>query len=147
MGPPDALNRTVDVGSLSSWLAVRTIDRETRRLDAIERGEPPPADPPSIPPATAALPSTTVPDAGPLEVPLPGRDPRRPQPRAKAAPPRPPQLGGPSSAPQPSAPQPIASQVAPLPPPVEVRPPPGPPAQAKPKPRPPLPLRPPANNP
>jgi len=147
VGPPDALNRTVDVGSLSSWLAVRTIDRETRRLDAIERGEPPPADPASIPPATAALPSTTVPDAGPLEVPLPGRDPRRPQPRAKAAPPRPPQLGGPSSAPQPSAPQPIASQVAPLPPPVEVRPPPGPPAQAKPKPRPPLPLRPPANNP
>ena len=55
-GPPDALNRTVDVAALSSWLAVRAIDRETRRLDAIERGEPPPPMPASIPPATAALP-------------------------------------------------------------------------------------------
>ena len=41
-GSPDALNRTVDVAALSSWLAVRAIDRETRRLDAIERGEPRP---------------------------------------------------------------------------------------------------------
>ncbi|MGZ3324587.1 MAG: hypothetical protein ACXU9C_26920, partial [Xanthobacteraceae bacterium] len=41
-GSPDALNRTVDVASLSAWLAVRAIDRETRRLDSIERGEPPP---------------------------------------------------------------------------------------------------------
>ena len=40
-GPPDALHRTVDVASLSAWLAVRAIDRETRRLDSIERGEPP----------------------------------------------------------------------------------------------------------
>ena len=43
-GTPDTLNPTVDVTSLSSWLAVRTIDRETRRLDAIERGEPPPVE-------------------------------------------------------------------------------------------------------
>ena len=39
-GSPDALHRTVDVASLSAWLAVRAIDRETRRLDSIERGEP-----------------------------------------------------------------------------------------------------------
>src|SRR5262249_22164259 len=31
-GPPDVLDRNVDVTSLSSWLAVRAIDRETRRL-------------------------------------------------------------------------------------------------------------------
>jgi uncharacterized protein involved in outer membrane biogenesis len=37
VGSPDALDRTVDVTSLSSWLAVRAIDRETRRLDSIER--------------------------------------------------------------------------------------------------------------
>ena len=42
VGAPNALNRTVDVAALSSWLAVRAIDRETRRLDSIERGEPPP---------------------------------------------------------------------------------------------------------
>ncbi|MGA7808292.1 AsmA family protein, partial [Bradyrhizobium sp.] len=51
-GSPDALNRTVDVTGLSSWLAVRAIDRETRRLDSIERGEPPPTEPPFAPPST-----------------------------------------------------------------------------------------------
>ena len=55
-GSPDALDRTVDVAALSSWLAVRAIDRETRRLDAIERGEPPPAaTPASIPPRASRL--------------------------------------------------------------------------------------------
>ncbi len=51
-GTPDALSRTVDVAALSSWLAVRAIDHETRRLDAIERGEPPPPAPApvSLPP-------------------------------------------------------------------------------------------------
>ncbi|KRR03501.1 hypothetical protein CQ12_26120, partial [Bradyrhizobium jicamae] len=42
VGTPDAVSRSVDVAPLSSWLAVRAIDHETRRLDAIERGEPPP---------------------------------------------------------------------------------------------------------
>ena len=59
-GPPDKLNRSVDLAPLSSWLAVRTIDRETRRLDAIERGEPPPA--------TAALPTLVSPDPAPESV-------------------------------------------------------------------------------
>ena len=60
-GSPDALDRTVDVAALSSWLAVRAIDRETRRLDAIERGEPPPPFSASLPPAITS-PSGT-PDA------------------------------------------------------------------------------------
>ncbi|RXH29127.1 membrane protein, partial [Bradyrhizobium nanningense] len=81
-GPPDRLNRTIDLAPLSSWLAVRTIDRETRRLDAIERGEPPPA--------TAALPTLVSPDAAPEQapanVPLPGQDPRRAPSKPKAAP-------------------------------------------------------------
>ena len=55
-GTPDALNRSVDVAALSSWLAVRAIDHETRRLDAIERGEPPPPMPApiSLPPPVDA---------------------------------------------------------------------------------------------
>ena len=61
-GSPDRLDRSVDVSALSSWLAVRAIDRETRRLDAIERGEPPPPTPASIPPSTAALPDATAPE-------------------------------------------------------------------------------------
>jgi large subunit ribosomal protein L24 len=154
-GPPDKLNRTVDLTPLSSWLAVRTIDRETRRLDAIERGEPPPA--------TAALPKLVSPEVAPepplTDVPLPGRDPRRVQPKPKAAPiPRPPQAAPAGSSPTTSSPPasspmvaspPIASQhVAPLPPPIEIRPAPGPlpsAAPSRPRPRPPLVLTPPSN--
>ena len=79
VGTPDALSRSVDVAPLSSWLAVRAIDHETRRLEAIERGEPPPPAPPPIvlpadgqaPIPEAALPSAPVMQKG-------GRDPRRP---------------------------------------------------------------------
>lgn len=141
-GPPDKLNRTVDLAPLSSWLAVRTIDRETRRLDAIERGEPPPA--------TAALPTLVAPEMAPeqapVNVPLPGQDPRRAPPKAKVEPKAAPTPKAPQAAPAtpspPLASPPLASQqVAPLPPPIEVRPAPGP-APAKPKPKPPLVLTP-----
>jgi large subunit ribosomal protein L24 len=154
VGSPDALDRTVDVASLSSWLAVRAIDRETRRLDSIERGDPPPVLPASVPPPAAPLPATpppsgpqpsavapqAVPSGQPLSgVPLPGRDPRRPPPKPKVSAPRPP-----VAPPDPSAP--VASQqAAPLPPPIEVRPAPG--AVRPPKPRQPLALTPPAANP
>ncbi|MBR0700065.1 AsmA family protein [Bradyrhizobium diazoefficiens] len=132
-GPPDKLNRTIDLAPLSSWLAVRTIDRETRRLDAIERGEPPPA--------TAALPTLVSPDPAPEQapanVPLPGQDPRRAPLKPKAAPtPKAPQAA-------PAAPSPplASQQLAPLPPAIDVRPAPGPPP-AKPRPKPPLVLTP-----
>ncbi|MGY8706920.1 AsmA-like C-terminal region-containing protein [Bradyrhizobium sp. 18BD] len=142
-GPPDRLSRTVDLAPLSSWLAVRTIDRETRRLDAIERGEPPPA--------TAALPTLVSPDPAPepslTDVPMPGRDPRRaPAPKAKVEPrapptPKPPQAAPAAPSPPLTSPPLASQQVAPLPPPIEVRPAPGPPP-AKPKPKPPLVLTP-----
>jgi AsmA-like C-terminal region len=142
-GTPDALSPSLDVTSLSSWLAVRTIDRETRRLDAIERGEPPPVEP-SVPPSTAALPSPAMPNTlrpgqSLSDVPLPGHEPRRAPPRTVA--PRPP------AAPPALAPAaPLASQqAAPLPPPIEVRPVPGPFKPKPPAPRPPLVLTPPSN--
>ena len=148
-GPPDTISHTVDVTALSSWLAVRKIDRETRRLDAIERGEPPPVEAPLPPPATAALPLPAAPEIVPpspprVDVPLPGRDPRRLPPKAAVAPPRPP---APNLASPPTArPPAVSQQAAPLPPPIEVRPAPGPPP-AKPKPKPPIVLTPPAQNP
>jgi large subunit ribosomal protein L24 len=140
VGSPDTLNRTVDVSALSSWLAVRAIDRETRRLDSIERGEaPPPALPASIPPPAMALPpaeapGAKLPDLPISEVPMPGRGPRRtaPKPRVVVPPPVVPSV---THAPV------VSQQVAPLPPPIEVRPAPGP--LAKPKPRPPMVLTPP----
>ena len=68
VGSPDALDRTVDVAALSSWLAVRAIDRETRRLDSIERGERPPPLPASIPPPARAT-SAAAPAASDLPFP------------------------------------------------------------------------------
>ncbi len=122
VGSPDALDRSVDVAALSSWLAVRAIDRETRRLDAIERGEPPPPLPAAIPPVVPQPPALV------------------PAPRPRVAP-----------APAPVNPSPpvTSQQVAPLPPPIEVRPAPGV-VKQPPKPRPPPPLvltPPPAANP
>jgi large subunit ribosomal protein L24 len=143
-GTPDALNRTVDVAALSAWLAVRAIDRETRRLDSIERGDPPPAMPASIPPPAAAPPSAATPDAAPADQPLSDVPiPRRPPPKPRISAPRPP--GAPPSA---NAPV-VSQQVAPLPPPIEVRPPPGsaPVRPLRPKPAPPLVLTPPAFGP
>jgi large subunit ribosomal protein L24 len=124
-GSPDALDRTVDVAALSSWLAVRAIDRETRRLDSIERGEPPPAVPASIPPSVVAPPAATAP-------------------KPKVSAPRPP------FAPPVPGPPVAGQQAAPLPPPIEVRPAPNafaPAAPRPPKPRPPLVLTPPPANP
>jgi large subunit ribosomal protein L24 len=158
VGSPDALDRTVDVTALSSWLAVRAIDRETRRLDSIERGEPPPVMPASIPPVTeeppSAPPSAVAPDAAtsnlPLsDVPLPGRDPRRILPKTKIGLPHPPAAPPSANGPGPNVGSPnaptVSQQIAPLPPPIEVKPAPG--AALKPKPRPPLVLTPPAATP
>jgi large subunit ribosomal protein L24 len=139
-GTPDRLDRSVDVSALSSWLSVRAIDRETKRLDSIERGEQPqalqpqalPAPAPPTAPATATpmQPSPALPAAAaPAVTPLPP-----PKPRVVA--PRPP----PPAAPAPPV---VSQQVAPLPPTIEVRPAPAP-RPAPPKPRPPLVLTPPA---
>jgi hypothetical protein len=141
-GSPDTLTRTVDVAALSSWLAVRAIDRETRRLDSIERGEPPPAIPASIPPSAPVPPApSAAPDAAssgqpPADVLAPARDPRRLAPKPRANVPHPP-----VALQNPNAPV-VSQQVAPLPPPIEVRPAPG--ILRQPKPRPPLVLTPPA---
>ncbi len=153
-GPPDALVRTLDLTSLSSWLAVRAIDRETRRLDAIERGEIPPPlvaipSPATVSPpapatkdaAIAPQPAPATPDATPGlppigDVPIPGGDPRRVAPaKPKPVAPRPPQTA--------IAPPGEAQSAPALPPPIEVKPAPGPaPRAAPPKPRPPLVLTP-----
>jgi len=148
-GPPDTIRRTIDVTALSSWLAVRKIDRETRRLDAIERGEPPPVEPPLPPPATAALPLPPAPEIVPplpprIDVPLPGRSPRRLPPKAAIAPPRPPASN--LASPPVARPPVVTQQAAPLPPPIEVRPAPGA-VPAPPRPRPPMVLSPPVQNP
>lgn len=157
VGTPDGLTRSVDIAALSSWLAVRAIDRETKRLDAIERGEPPPPlepVPAAIPQAAPAAPAPAVPapavaapDApgtalSPADMPLPRRSPK-----PKIVAPRPPIVPPVATAPAiaPSAPVASQPQLAPLPPPIEVKPLPG--AVVRPKPRPPLSLTPQVANP
>jgi large subunit ribosomal protein L24 len=147
-GPPDRLDRSLDVTSLSSWLAVRAIDRETRRLDAIARGEPVP----SYPASTASLPGA---QDGATQPPVDGagRGPRRVDPRARLGAPHQPAATAPlSGAPAAAAPAtvpPIGSsqQAAPLPPPVEVRPAPGAILGRPRSPRPPMVLTPQIGNP
>jgi hypothetical protein len=146
VGPPESLHRTVDVATLSSWLAVRAIDRETRRLDSIERGEATPASiaPPGKPGASS---DTTTPGQSPF-------DQRRLGPKPKLGVLRPPAVAPAASAPaansggaNSSTAAPVVSQqqVPPLPPPIEVRPAPSV-ARVPPKPRPPLSLAPPATS-
>ncbi|MDR3466956.1 MAG: AsmA-like C-terminal region-containing protein [Xanthobacteraceae bacterium] len=108
-GPPDHLNRSIDVALLSSWLAVRAIDRETRRLESLERGD---RAAPTPPPSTAVIPA-------PTEVPTndqPARDQHRVMPKLRPV------------SPIPAPPQVSAvpgAAVPPLPPPIDIRPVPG----------------------
>lgn len=198
-GPPDRMEWSIDLSGLSSWLSIRRIDRETRKLQQLEQGGKPaaaadpqaatpapansdraPAQTSSLPPPTTPAKSDTAPPATrapsgnpqavpktvpeatpqpaapgigqgaaispapPLAAPLPDADPRRVTPKPRAQPQRP-------SQPQPQTPsQPQAStaapstsreKLAPLPPPLEIKPAPG---DARPsRPRPPLMLSPP----
>jgi uncharacterized protein involved in outer membrane biogenesis len=142
VGSPDALDRTVDVAALSSWLAVRAIDRETRRLDSIERGDRGPL-PASIPPRAAVGPPDPAVSDQPLsDPPMPGRNAHQAPPKPRLGVPRPP-----ATPPTPNAPPAVGQQLAPLPPPIEVRPAPGPGVARPPKPKPPLVLTPPVASP
>ncbi|CAN5178366.1 AsmA-like C-terminal region-containing protein [soil metagenome] len=121
-GSPDGLARTIDVAGLSSWLGMRAIDRETRRLDQLERGVAPG-------PEADELWEEELPKAEPLlpsEVKIPNRDPRRKNAGAKAPPSRAPVAPRAPVAvtPQPDAPG-AGAVVQPLPPPINIKPAPG----------------------
>jgi large subunit ribosomal protein L24 len=120
-GSPDGLARTVDVGALSSWLAMRAIDRETRRLDQLDRGVTP-----GLESDSSELWDEVLPKADPIppsEVRIPNRDPRRKASGAKMvqpsrAPASPPVAQSPPS-------EPPTGNVQPLPPPINIKPAPG----------------------
>jgi uncharacterized protein involved in outer membrane biogenesis len=141
VGSPDGLHRSVDVASLSSWLAVRAIDRETRRLDSLDRGERASSIRPASIPSAAATPTPAAtpeaaPDSPTSDLPSPRRIPLKPRISA----PHPP-----AAVPAYNAPV-VSQQLAPLPPPIEVRPVPGGIARP-PRPKPPLVLTPQAPTP
>jgi hypothetical protein len=105
-GTADHIERDVDVAALSSWLSLRAIERETQRLDALQKqgALPPPKPAPDNPAPAAAAPALP-----PADVKLPGPDPRK----HKAAAPAPHQKPA------------TNAHVAPLPPPINIRPAPG----------------------
>ncbi|ABD88816.1 AsmA family protein [Rhodopseudomonas palustris] len=151
-GSPDGLTRSVDVAGLSSWLAGRRIDAETRRLQAIEREEVPAiATPASIPPVAPPSPAAESPPPGDspsggqatdlpvASVPMPERDPRDAAPKPKLNAVRPPVR--PATPSVIAGPQVNSERATPLPPPINVRPAPG---DGRPRLRPPLQLTPPA---
>jgi large subunit ribosomal protein L24 len=57
-GPIATPKRTLDVAALASWLALRAVEQQARRLDALESGREAVVDP-----AAAAAPALTVPPA------------------------------------------------------------------------------------
>ncbi len=135
VGPPDRMTRAVDIAPLSSWLAIRAIDRETRRLDALERTAPPSIA--AVPPAAAPV---AQPDAAPADTAtVPPEVSPAPLPRPRVPRVMPPPV------PQASVPQANAQNAPALPPAIDVGPPPGVPRAARP--RPPMPLTPPSPRP
>jgi uncharacterized protein involved in outer membrane biogenesis len=90
-GPLGATRRTIDVTALSAWLTLRAVDREAKRIDAIEAplrdAAPSPNETPPTPsgtPASAQPPPTVPRPMPPDQARRPAGPPNRPE--AKAAP-------------------------------------------------------------
>lgn len=124
-GTPTKLARNLDVTSLSSWLAVRVIDRETRRLDLLERSQG--IAPELLPPPSAVARPAPAPPAPPQAVPPD-------QPSGEAPPLAGTELRRSQATPETSAPGGSNQEAAPLPPPIEVGPSPGAPKPRRPPP-------------
>jgi large subunit ribosomal protein L24 len=119
-GPIDSAKRTLEVTALSSWLALRAVEQQSKKLDLLEGREPPPVVPQSgdIPTGSATPQGTPAPaPAAPAsESATPAATPatpaiEAPQPRSTMRPP-----------PKPKPAVPTAEQVAPMPPPIDIRP-------------------------
>ncbi len=124
-GPIDAPKRTIDVAALASWLALRAVEQQSKKLDVLEGREPAPSAPtPEAPaPSVSTSPAGALPESAPSAA-----SPAAPVPPVR---PRPTVLRSQPSAAQPPGGQrakpatPSAGQLAPLPPPIDIRPAPG----------------------
>jgi large subunit ribosomal protein L24 len=121
-GPLDAPKRTIDVAALASWLALRAVEQQSKKLDVLEGREPPPS-----PPKSEAAPAVPASPAGALPEAAPSTASDTPTPRARPTEFRSPSVNGqPNGAARAKPPTaPAAGQLAPLPPPVDIRPAPG----------------------
>ena len=110
-GPLDAPRRTLDVGALANWLALRALDQKSKHVDALEQaarehaddaettGSPTERDPsdavPSVPPRAGRPGSVATPIPGPVGLPRqrPTQDPAAAAVIIPEAPPPPPAAG------------------------------------------------------
>jgi large subunit ribosomal protein L24 len=140
-GPVDAPRRTLEVAALASWLALRAVEQQARKLELLESGRDLPAGPPppaAIPPAPAPTaaeppPTITVPELPPnpirIRPPAVPDAPAAPRVRPVATPDAPaaPARARPAPPPAAAAPAAPAAQAAPpLPPALDLRPAPAP---------------------
>jgi uncharacterized protein involved in outer membrane biogenesis len=102
-GPLGATQRTIDVTALAAWLTLRAVDREAKRIDAIEApmrdALTSPSETPQAPtgtPASAQPPPTVPPPVPPDQARRPAGPPNRPEAKAgparELAPPLPPPI-------------------------------------------------------
>jgi hypothetical protein len=122
-GPVDAPKRNIDVAALSSWLALRAVEQQAKKLDVLEGREPAAASarptiklqsapPPDAPAAERAAPGAAQTEPG-ASAPNPAVRPQPTQPTT-------------TSAPKPKPAAPAVEQAPPLPPPIDIRPAPAP---------------------
>src|SRR5262249_57890536 len=62
-GPLGTTQRTIDATTLSAWLTLRAVDREARRIDALETGRAPALVPSETPPPAAGSAAAPAPPA------------------------------------------------------------------------------------
>jgi len=110
-GPVAAPKRTIDVSALAGWLTLRAVDRETRRIEALEAERRESALRPTAPPPAPEKQAVPA-NANPPQAPPPPPQPAAPAQPQKSAPPE-----AAVAAPAEAAPA--------LPPPIDVRPAPG----------------------
>ena len=91
-GPIDTPKRTIDVAALTSWLALRAVEQQSKKLDVLEGRAPvPPSVPAAVNATTAPKPKSAAPAAEglqPLPPPIdirPAPTPRTPRPQPGAA--------------------------------------------------------------
>jgi uncharacterized protein involved in outer membrane biogenesis len=115
-GPLDAPKRTVDVAALASWLALRAVEQQSKKLDVLEGREPAVTPTRAVPPARPAINANTQP--------APAAQPAAPEAAPEEPGASPPSVRTqPASVPKPKPAAPAAEQRAPpLPPPIDIRP-------------------------
>src|SRR5262249_62089237 len=75
-GPIDTPKRTIDVAALASWLALRAVEQQSKRLDVLEGRAPvPPSTPAAVnAPTSASKPKPAAPAAQRPQTPPPPQD-------------------------------------------------------------------------